>query len=455
MRKVALALCLAVSARLALAVGPCVTDEMAGKLERQFRPAKLMEEFMLEIEGFDRAFPTEESIRTEHHLPPDEQLKEHGPDMLFQRFIAYNELSFPGDPRTYVMLLWRGSAFGTTFWRLLASEDCQNFTLVQENQVPIYVGANLWGVRTQDLDADGIPEVLVQSGVIVDHLYVYRWKGRNAADGPLEMISPCIERWLKEDRNCYSELSETAFGTSIEDLDGDGKAEIVVSPKGWREEFTTKWGTRSARWHIEKGTRIYRLVDGRYQLYRELAEDEPVVATALAVFHPGTLSWEELSAPGQGELRVFVSHPAGTSLSVDDFDPGSFVLDVGKVPLVFAKRWENKSFPDLSQGNTQFDGVPVRKQKVAKRGEWEVNPAQPSYPLDEAWEFVFLGPYLEFRLPRAAAFPLLKAKADAKLAQDPQATRVWVELPVRAKLRDGMPAALSVGVWVKKAGKRT
>lgn len=452
MKRMLCGLCLMLLAGSLAAVGPCVSDEMAAKLEEQFRPPKLLMR-QRPFDDFARIFPTEEEIRIKHYLPPNEQLKVHGEEMFFQFNVAYNELAFPDDPRTYVILLWRGPTWGTTYWRLLASEDCQNFTLVQENEEAIYLGRILWGVRTQDLDGDGVPEVLMQSGRTVDHLYVYRWRGSEKAEEPLEMINPCDEYWLKEGDGCYSKLSETDFGTRIEDLDGDGKAEIIVYSEAWREEYRDELGRVDARWHVTQPTRIFRLQNGKYQLYRQLAEGEPVVATALAVLHPGTLPLTELLAAGQGELRVFVSHPAGTRLSVDDFDPGSFVLDVGNVPLSFVKRWENRDYPDLSQGNYEFAGVPVSKQKVQKQGDWQVNPSRPAYPLNDDWEFVFLGPYLELRVSRTAVFPLLKAKAEAEFAKDPEATKVWVEVPLRAKLKDGMPVALSAGAWVKRTGR--
>jgi hypothetical protein len=447
MRRILTALCLAGWAFPLLAAGPCVTDEIAAKLEEQFRPSKVVENFNDE---FSRTIP-----RNGRGLSPREQIKQHGPDMLFQWFyIAYNKISIPEDPKCYVMLLWQGSTFGMTYWRLLGSDDCEKFTLVQENEKPIYLEEKFWGVQTQDLDGDGIPEVLIRWGRSLKSLYIYRWKGAKSPEGPLELISPCHERELNEGQGCYSRLASNN-GVDIEDLDGDGKAEIIVHANTRREEYEDESGRVQIRWRTEIPTQIYHLEAGKYQLYRELSEGETLVANALATFFPGTFSLDELSRPGEGDLRVFVSRPSGES--VDDFDERSFGLSfslgAGKVPVAFVRRWENKDYPDLSQGNYEFAGVPVSKQKVQKQGDWQVNPSRPAYPLDDDWELVFLGPYLELRVSRAAVFPLLKAKAEAEFAKDPEATKVWVEVPLRAKLKDRMPVALSAGAWVKRTGR--
>lgn len=418
-----------------------ITDQLAVSLEAQFRPSQVVA-----------------VLTTAHDLrfldDPEWQMKEHNGDGWFTGNVGYRQLACPTDTQTYVLLFWRLGDMGV-WWRLLSSGDNTNFRLVQDSEGLIGIGEGPLRVRPVDLDGDGIPEVIFEATGSWCTLFVYAWK-----DSQLTLISPVDTTqtgvFPSMVHTTYSIFNSFNNDVTIEDLDGDGKAEVVVLPSMEGHYVTSPNGDEDYQWDVLSPMRVYHLANGVYALWKEVPADEPypMSVPGIAVIHPGTVPLSEVSkSAGGGNLRVFVSHPAGDTYTADDFVTTSFTLDIGQVPLVFSKRWDNNQYPDLSQGNMQWVGVPVRQAARPSQGEWTVNPSDPASPSpDPAMEFHFLGPYLELRLDKSAVYPFLLQRATADFATDPAKTTTFVEVPISGKMKDGKLAAIGAIVCVKKAG---
>jgi hypothetical protein len=426
-----------------------VTDDVATSLEQQFRPDAVPR--MLElIANTDMLSEFARSMQF-HALD--------SPDGFFTGPTGYRELHFPGDRNTYVLLYWN-LRLGGLYWRLVGASDGKSFHLVQDPGVflEINIGDPV-GVVSVDVDRDGIPEVLIQEGVPggVQALYVYRWSA-----GQLTLISPLDTKNVPPLHHGIPPDINTALKTlnsdiTIEDVDGDGKAEIVVHPAMVRHgTVVLPSGGIDEPWDVLTPYRIYHLENGVYTLWKEVPADQPfpVSVPGIAAIQPGTLPLSELNkSQGGGDLRVFVSRPAGTTYSADDFVQTSFVFDVANATLGFKKLWDNQDYPDLTLGNSQWQGVAVRKDTRASQGDWNVNPSKPAYPSpDLSYQFDFLGPYLELSLSRAAVFPFIKDQATRLLAANPQLDRVFIEVPISGKMKDGKLAAIGAIVCVTKTG---
>lgn len=346
-----------------------VDDATAARLEVLFRPAQVTRM----VEFIDNP---------EFLADPTRDMGFHDLDGFFSGHMGYRELRFPGDSRRHVLLLWHIGT-GGLYWVLLSADSNAPFTLSQDPGVFLAFNQGLVGVRDADLDADGVPEVMLQGGPAgsAEVLFVYRW-----SDGKLSLISPLDP---DQGRPAFDDLPETwasALQTvrnsiRIEDVDGDGKAEIITLPQILREKRAgTNPGTDPI-WTALTPTRVYRLSEGRYALWKEIPANErmPLAVPSIAVVHPGTLPSSELDAKGGGELRVFVSRPP-EPYSVDDLVPASFSFDVNGAKLAFAKRWDNKKLPDLTKGNREWLGVPVKQEPRAKRGGVERQPGRPDLP---------------------------------------------------------------------------
>ncbi len=390
---------------------------------------------------------------------PLSQMRGHGRGGgPFSGNMGYRELHFPSDSSTYVLVYWL-TRDHLVYWRLFSSTGANGFSAIQDSQVFYGLSAfrNIW-FATADLDMDGVPEVLLQEGGTdaVTGLFVFAWRGCQ-----LSLITPLFSFPVSHagaHRNpviLETDIHSTDNAVVLQDLDGDGKAEIIAYPDLSLKKVTNDDGREEKIPTPVSATRIFKLDStGVYILWKEVPAGEPLPVTvpSIAVVHPGTIPLSELAnSKGGGDLRVFVSHPVGTTYTVDDFVTTSFALEATGTALGFNKRWDNQRFPDLSMGNREWMGVPVRQEARAKQGEWNVNPSDPAYPSPDAgMEFHFLGPYLELRVSKSALFPYLLERATAEFAKDPTKNAVFIEVSISGKMKDGKLAAVGGIACVRK-----
>lgn len=372
-------------------------------------------------------------------------------------FWNYFELPYGGEGRRLVLLYWcEGNSI---WWRLVEKPGTEDYRLLQEGE-GWYGGVpnDIQQVRLQDLDADGIPELLLFSGEshAMDALFVFRWQG-----GRLVRITPRKLHDILGDYDDIMVVSELGFrdmenaGIHLEDLDGDGKAEIIQGPDSEAVYKYDEEGNRlenDRTWRAVTPTRIFRLVNGLYELWREAdpSDPYPVRVPSIGAIHPSTLPLSELSNPGNGKLRVFVSHPAGTA-TADDYETGRFKFQ--QTALAFQKRWTNARQPDTASANFEWFGCPVKQTERQGGGEWQVNPSDPAVPSPEGrTEYHFVGPYLELEIPRSAVYPYLLQAATAAFAREPSRETYFVEVPLTGQMKNGKLAAVSAVVCIQKTG---
>ncbi|MEW5765288.1 MAG: FG-GAP repeat domain-containing protein [Acidobacteriota bacterium] len=375
-------------------------------------------------------------------------------------FWNYLELPFPGESRQLVLLYWCETT-GEIWWRLVGRVGSGDFSLLQEGEgwyeTTPYDIVEPW---LTDLDADGVPELLLCSGErhSMTTLFVFRWQGgrlvritpRSLAD---EDGDPYEAGIVVSSMECEDMIHFGCSGIHLEDLDGDGKAEIIVGPVREPEIKRDEEGREIDRTYRSiTGTRIFHLVNGVYELWREAAPDDPypITVPAYGVFHPSTLPLSELSNPSNGKLRVFVSDPAGPA-TVDDYETGRFKYQ--ETALSFKKRWTNHKQPDTTSANFEWGGCPVKQAARQGQGEWQVNPSDPAVPSpDGATEYHFVGPYLELEISRSAVFPYLLQAATDAFAKEPNRDKYFIEVPLSGKMKSGKLAAVSALVCIKETG---
>jgi hypothetical protein len=408
-----------------------MTDEQACQLALQFIPQEVRTAYN-EVWG-----------KPERLLDPLGELHNKWGDFHYLAF------SMPADPKEYLLLAWgSGETEGGFYFRLLESGDGGAHWAVKQDSHCWYgfLGRS-WYWWMQDLTKDGIPEVIAESVILGKDggvsMNIFQWRsGSLVSITPQDGIYACprFESALMADK------------LKISDVDGDDIAEVVLSPSetlqpddegGWIRTVVGSW-------------EIYKYDGTSYTLWREIPNSEndpyPISVPSIAVLQPSTLPLSELSNPGNGKLKVFVSHPAGTA-TADDFETGQFVYD-GTL-LAFKKRWTNNKQPDVSAANLEWGGCPVKQAARQGNGEWQVNPSDPAMPSpDGATEYHFVGPYLELELSRSAVFPhLLKAASDA-FAKEPSRETYFVEVPISGKMKNGKLAAVSAMVCIKKTGSK-
>jgi hypothetical protein len=434
---------------VAVAPAQTVTDEVAASLATAFCPPALVTD------------DTRQGYPDEALGNPLQQMESHRLDGCgWSGYMGYKEIHLPNDAKTYVLLFWRDDSWSDVCWRLLGSADGKTFQLVQDSNAyyTFDAGEAVW-VALADLDGDGVPEVLFQGGNCSDVLgmYVFAWRG-----GQLVLISPRDDTVTSHSfagvpfvvGQIHSQMNRIV----LQDLDGDGKAEIVACPDLMNKVFgTNSDGSPEVGPAPFSPTRVFKLDStGFYKLSQQIPADQPfpIAVPGIAVIHPGTIPLSQIAnAKGGGDLRVFVSHPAGTTYTVDGFDTASFAFDPTKTPLTFTKRWDNHQYPDLSKGNREWMGVPVRQTARASQGVWNVDPSDPTYPSpDPTMEFHFLGPYLELRIAKSAVYPFLLERANADFAKDPTKTSTFIEVPISGKMKGGKLAAIGAIVCVTKTG---
>jgi len=410
----------------------------------------------------------------------------HAADVLFGEG-AFLELRGPWEPKErYVLLYYQEE------WVLIRSEDQgAHWEKVQDSGYvlhSVYFGGSPYAtfLSQGDLDLDGIPEVLISSGGEPQEgsfeLFIYAFR-----NGKLELISPVEKIPIEACRECskhtelivsklYSYLNKVA----LDDVDGDNLAEVVVYPnmRDWDEAKDGSWekysGTKGppCRGCVEEDMpiRVYKLTNGKYELWKEIDKDEPYPFghPALGVFHPGLLSLSQLkNAQGLGELRVFVSGPAigigRVRLTADDYNVSSFHLDFNGKPLAFKKKRPNRRWPELDAANQWVNGVWVREEWRQGCPPWNVDPAQAAFPHPHpCQQYTFVGPYLELtlRAQDVADYILLTAEKlfherQAQALQSspsvgPEEEPVFVEVKLVGALKSGKRVMVSAMVAVRK-----
>lgn len=489
-RKALLVFLAALSARLG-ASGELTLEE-GETLLRQFAPQHYKQMTLEQAENCPA--PVRDFYRSLHRVnypwgdPPEPLIFAHEPRMWGDGRAAFLELQGPWRPaKRYVLL------FYVDDWVLIESkDDGKTWEAVQD------AGASLEysryrlkppsGMLAQaDVDLDDVPEVLIgcagdpREGF--EDLFIYAFR-----DGRLVLISPA-KTGQSLDEECYgrklyieTELSSPANRAFLDDVDRDNVAEVVVMPglRDWDERIDGSWEEYSgspgprcrACVEMDQPIRVYKLTNGKYQLWKEIdrREDFPFGYPALGVFHPGVVTYSQLkNGQGLGELRVFVSTPAigwverGPRMTVDDYDVGSFVVDFNGKPLKFRKKWENKRFPELGKGDQVVNGVWV--YELLRKGcpPWEVNPAEVAYPHpDPCREYAFVGPYMEFSVRRedVADFILRSAekryseqetrKAQGAPLKGPEREVVFVQVDILGSLKNGKRVLVEALIGVKK-----
>ena len=408
-----------------------ITLEKAAQLAQQFLPDPVRTFYSTGVFDDSKQFqnPLEEIERSERN---------------HQGSINYLSFQMTGDPAQYVLLAWGGHIAQGAYLRLLKSTDGgQTFVVAQDLPYWYQPVGWVWNVRLQDITGDGVPELLLESED--DMLVVFAWRS-----GAFVCVTP-----PDPEAGTFPPFFETSFhssgGVELEDADGDGKAEVVVyawvgnerdDPNSDESWHTVYYGT----------TKIYKYNGTAYVLWKELpaTDSYPVNVPSIAVIHPGTLPLSELSSPGNGDLQVFVSHPAGTN-TVDDMDASTLTYNGTKLDV--KKRWPNTKQPSTASANWEWGGCPVKQTAPKGQGEWNPSPEDPYLPSpDGKTDFHFVAPYLEFRLARSAVFPYLLQAATAAFAKDPSRQTYFVEIPISGKMKSGKLAAISALVCVKKTG---
>ncbi len=376
----------------------------------------------------------------------------------------YLSLSFPGDSKQYLLLAWTqetgGRSLGSFYWRLLSStDDGQTWSVYQD--APTWFGplnAGGWDLRTQDLTGDGIPEVLVEGGDVGDNpsLIIFAWRR-----GQLVNITPEDPRMtaarqaglpimgVEREGDLFTSAFQTDSDINLQDLDGDGIAEVVVGP--WLQEHVN--APDDITYTPCTPTRIWKFNGTSYVLWKEVPPTDPYPTTvpSIAVVHPATIPLSELQGGGgNGNLQVFVSHPSGTE-TVDDMNTAGFTFQ--GTPLAFQKRWPNQKQPDTTSANFEWAGCPVKQEPAQSQGDWNPPPEDPFVlSPDGKTEYHFVGPYLELRLPKSVVYPMLLQQATDAFTKDPSRQTDFIDIPIWGTMTNGKLAAVSALVCIKNTG---
>lgn len=429
-----------------------LTKEVALRLEREFRSSLVEELFRMN--------------NKEDELEPDNveyTMLEYDKDGACWGPVGLWQLVVPGDDTIYLMIMWNN--YDDAYWLLLGSEDGENFQVRQRPDhtlgMTLFHHLNQFWVRQVDLDRDGVPEVLVGSGPAEEPaiLYVYRWTGDSLhLITPMQPPPPDLGPSILPSGISVEYASEVLSWKDkvvIADQDHDGVAELIAYPDLVNEvvgEYDD--GTPEVGPVAKSPTRVFKMVDGRYRLWKEIPPDEPnpVGVKVPAVVQPGTISYSALSSAGKGTLRIFLSSPPAP-LTLDTVDRNSFEYLVNNTELSFKKLWPNTRYPDQESANDVWGGVPVRRRELSG-GQWEINPSSPALPSpDWEQEFAFVGPYLEFRIRKDVVFPFLLARADAYFEKHPLKQQVVLSIPISGDLPKEKSLVAGAFVVIKHSPK--
>ena len=369
----------------------------------------------------------------------------------------YLTFTMPNEPYEYLLLCWRaGGDLG--WWRLLKTNDGgENFSIVCETPKPLIRGIN-WKLWLSDLTGDSVPELIEESSLIGSsapfgmNMHVWQWKNN------------CFQYIVVNGEDDTDEFIEGGIGATslleIDDLDGDGKAEIIKGPyltSVSDEDPTVYVAPCDDNWHwkaISGTSFVYHYDGSKFVKWYELDPNEPyaIYVPSLGAFHPSTLPLSELSNPGDGKIKIFVSDPAG-ALTADNFVTNSFEYNGN--PLSFKKIWKNNKQPDESSANFEFAGTPVKQTIRNSQGEWQTNPSDPFIlSPDQKMEYHFCGKYVELETTRALVFPNLKEKAEKYFDENPGKEQFFETIPIRAKFTNNKIGQVSAFVCIKKTGNQ-
>jgi len=364
----------------------------------------------------------------------------------------YLSFTMPNDSYDYLLLCWRASG-DNGWWRLLKTNDGGNtFTVVCETTKPVLRGG-IWRLWLADLTGDNVSELVEESsgsssGFPGIALHVWQWKNN------------CFQYIISRDwPDSYTEeegIIATAF-LEIDDLDGDGKAEIVKGPSLYMasDEDPRVAVAPVGDWHWEaiSGTSFVYHYDGtKFVKWYELDPNEPhpIYVPSLGVFHPSTVPLSELSNPGNGKMSVFVSDPAGV-LTADNFVTGSF--EYNGVSVSFKKIWKNNKQPDESSANFEYVGCPVKQLVKNGQGEWQTNPSDPFIlSPDQKMEYHFCGKYVELEVNRSLVSPAILEKAQKFFNDNPSKDTYFTSIPIRAKFTNNKISQAAALICIKKTG---
>ncbi|NMB99908.1 MAG: hypothetical protein GYA35_06480 [Thermoanaerobaculaceae bacterium] len=359
----------------------------------------------------------------------------------------------PDDPNDYVLLAWN-DCLGTIWWRLLKTVDGgQTFQLVCDNNKPIGIVAEWSSFRLVELTGDNIPELVWEgSGIGANGKGqgLAAWQWRNGCFVP---ITPYETDNLTNSDSNYNNGLVTNSYIEIDDLEGDGTAEVIVGPgmlMHWDEDENS--GEDDVTWTTDSPTVVWRYDGIKYVKWYELDPNEPyaIYVPSLGAFHPSTIPFSELSNPGNGKISIFISDPAGNS-TADDFAQNSF--ECNGVSLTFKKIWKNNKQPEENSANFEFVGVPVKQFVRKSQGEWQTNPSDPFIlSPDQKMEYHFCGKYVELETNKALIFPQLKEKSEKFFSENPNKTEYFATIPIRAKFKNNKISQTSALICIKKTG---
>lgn len=412
-------------------IAQSLDEERIGRLALQFLPEPVRADY-----AWDERLDELENPIAQYHYSADPQ------EVLVGNF-AYLSYQMPNDPAQYLLLAWRGAMGGDFFFRLLKSLDGGSTFGVAQDSPRWYgpIARNMaWRLWLSDLTADGVPELIMEAGEEGASFSIFQWK-----NGEFVFVCPTNHTAPGPAPGSVDTALHSNGGVDLLDVDGDGKAEVLVHPWGQRILPDNDW-VQHTPW------KLYKYDGNAYTLGREIPNTDPfpISVPSIAAFHPTTLPLSELSNPGNGKLRVFVSDPAGTA-TVDDYETAQFKY--GDTALSSKKRWTNNRYPTEESANFEWGGCPVKQAPKQGQGPWTVNPSDPAVPSpDGATEYHFVGPYLELELPRSAVFPYLLQAATDAFAKEPTRETYFIEVPISGKMKNGKLAAVSALVCINQTG---
>ncbi len=422
--------------------GLTITDEKAIELGKQWYPQELGEYCLDWADG--KTAIEEPNFGWSLH---DETGPYHFP-LIF---------NIPNDPNDYILLAW-SDCISYLFWRILKTNDGgKTFQFVCDIDKIVSDSGYWWSLRLVDLTGDNIPELLQEGAVHGvssrgdEGIAIWQWR-----DGCFKHITPYD--WTGEysdDKidNNYKIVTNSFL--ELDDIDEDGKAEIIIGPTMSMNWGKSETGEDDVTWTVSYPGEVWRYNGSMYEKWYELDpnDENPIYVPSLGVFHPSTIPFSELSNPGQGKISIFISDPPG-SLTCDDFVKNLFTLN--EISISFKKIWNNKNNPDEKKANYEFLGCPVKQVVRKSQGDFQTNPQDPFIlSQDLKMEYHFLGKYIELEARRDKIYPILKSKAEKFFEENPQSELYWASLPIKGRFNNGKISQISTFISIKRTGNLT
>jgi len=421
-----------------------LTKEQVAEIALQNTPTKIVEsDAFLRVHGEQYSFEIADPLK-----------------MINMHQLSYLEFQNEGDNSKYLLVAWN---YGSDIYlRLFRSSDAVNYVLFQD-----FPQTYAWGgasdstpyicFRQEKLTNSVNPEILLSNGIRdMSTLVVFQWR-----NGKLVDIA-------QEDKFIGNSTIIPKFCTSMEmevvlqDLDDDNKAEIIVYPYGKREPVFADPNKPNLTdndivdwdWVFDGPLKIYKYDGSLYVLWQELPfsfdDPYPITVPAIGAFHPSTIPLTELNNPGNGKIKIFVSHPAG-NYTVDDIDTSKFAYKGSTIN--FKKKWNNNKYPDATSANSEWYGCPVRQANRQGQGEWQINPSDPAIPApDGEMEYHYVGSYLELELSRTLIYPGLLTEAQQFFAKGTDKQYYYGIIQSSGKMKNGKLLSVSAFICIKKTG---